>query len=466
MIPGSFPVDGYPEAALELPEAYQPLFEDWRYTVFWGGRDSAKSHSIARALVSEAHSSTVRILCTREYQASIKDSVHRLLQDVIASLGLTAWFDITDRSIRHILTKSEFIFKGLHNNYAEIKSTEGIDRCWVEEAQKVSHDSWVVLIHTIRKPGSRIIISFNPLEETDATYVRFVPRCETCRKAFEDNELAEEHHRKLPEHVVKLPPPRSRVIKTSWRDNPWTSAEMEAEREYLRKVDPDGYAQVYEGECTVLSDAIIFKGKYYIHEWTTPNDPAPVFRHGADFGYGPAAPATLMRCYITDEPAMQHPDGSGKWLPAGKHLWIDHEAYGWGVEQDDLPNLYNSIETASGGWPIKGDASRPETISHVKSKGFSISAATKWQGSIEDGIFWLKQFVLIHVHERCKNFQIECRMYRYKVDRNQIDPKTNSPVVLPIIIDAWNHGWDAIRYAFDGMITSRAKGSWGQGWLT
>lgn len=436
---------------IEFPEVFQPLFEpDWRFIVAWGGRDGCKSWSFARALISLAHTRKLRILCTREFQTSIKDSVHRLLKDQIEALGLQGWFTITQKEIIGRTCGSEFLFKGLHNNYLEIKSTEGINICWVEEAQKVSHESWNVLIPTIRKQGSMIWVSFNPQEETDDTYSRFIPRCVTCRKVFDDSGVALEHHNDLPEHVMHLPPPDSKVFKTSYRDNPWTSQELTKAREHLKAIDPEGYAHVYEGDCMVISDAIIFKGRYVIHSFPLP-DPLPRFYHGADFGFGPD-PACLLRSYVTEEPEMVHPTNPSIKLPAGKHLWVDEESYGWGIEQDDLPKLYNQIPTAKR-WPIKADSSRPETISHVKGKAFMISAAKKWQGSVEDGIHYLKQFVLIHVHERCKHFSTECRMYRFKVDRV-------TGQVLPIIIDAWNHGWDALRYSFDGMIHRRDLESW------
>lgn len=453
---------------LQLPEVLEPVFYDDRYTVFWGGRDGTKTWGIARALVGMAHNTKERILCTREFQASIKDSVHKVISDQIELLGLTQWFEITDKEIRGLARGSEFIFKGLHNNYLEIKGTEGVTRCWVEEAQKVSRGSWTVLIPTVfRNKGSRILVSFNPQEENDDTYRRFVPVCEICLKVFEDSDIAYDHHKEFPDHAMRLPPPGARVIKTSWRDNVWTSPEIEAEREHLKRVDPEGYAHVYEGECMTISEAVIFKGKYYVHEFDTPWDPPPRFFHGGDFGFA-SSPACLIRSYVTDEPAMPDPRDSSRQLPAGKHLWVDQEAYGYGVEQDDLPTLYEQIPT-SRGWPIKADAARPETISHVKGKGFNISAAEKWKGSIEDGIHFLKQFVIIHIHSRCKNMEVEARMYRHKVDKNQIDPRTNQPLVLPIIIDAWNHGWDSLRYAFDGYIKSQGSGSaWSHssGWLT
>jgi phage terminase large subunit len=183
----------------------------------------------------------------------------------------------------------------------------------------------------------------------------------------------------------------------------------------------------------VISEAVIFKDKYVIEDFNTPADPAPRFYFGADFGYGPD-PACLMRSYITGEEPFQE-------------LWVDYEAFGHGVEQDDLPKLYDAVP-GSRRWPIKADCSRPETISHLRRKGFQISGAKKWDGSVEDGIYHLRQFTRIHVHPRCKNFAVECRMYRRKIDKV-------TGQVLPVIVDSFNHGWDGIRYGFDGFIKNR-----------
>lgn len=444
---------------VELAEPFQTLYQPNRFKVRYGGRDGAKSWQVARILITLAHAGIqseckecggtghifiepcancrdgvhVRphlILCARELQASIKDSVHRLLVDQIEKMKLQRWFRITQNSIVSLATGSEFIFKGLRHNNAEIKSTEGITICWVEEGQLVSKDSWEFLIPTIRTAGTgtaglganwegaELWVTFNPVEETDATY-------QLC---------------------VVDPPDGADVRKVNFNDNPWFSKALEAYRQKMKKIDPDAYEHVWLGECRVISEAVIFKGKYIVEDFATPVDPTPEFKHGADFGFGPD-PACLMRCYITEEKEWPSPHKEGQTLPAGEHLWIDMESFGYGVEQDDLPALYSVIPTGKQ-WPIKADCSRPETISHVRRRGYSISGAKKWDGSVDDGIFHLKLFVLVHIHSRCKNMAIEARMYRWKVDKP-------SGKVLPIPVDAFNHGWDAIRYALDGIIKNR-----------
>ncbi len=203
----------------EFPEKLDFLFRPARYKVAHGGRGSAKSWGFARALLIQAAQKPLRVLCTREVQRSIKDSVHKLLSDQIEGLGLGSLYDILATEIR-CKNGSEFIFAGLSTQTVEsIKSFEGIDIVWVEEAQAVSKRSWDVLTPTIRKPGSEIWVSFNPELETDETYQRF----------------------------VMTPPIGSVVAQLNWRDNPWFPPELEAERQDTIKRDPDSYDNIWEG---------------------------------------------------------------------------------------------------------------------------------------------------------------------------------------------------------------------------
>lgn len=203
----------------EFPAKLQFLFQPGRYKVAHGGRGSAKSWGFARALLIQAAQKPLRVLCTREVQRSIKDSVHKLLSDQIEGLGLGKLYDILATEIR-CKNGSEFIFAGLSTQTVEsIKSFEGIDVVWIEEAQAVSKRSWDVLTPTIRKPGSEIWVSFNPELETDETYRRF----------------------------VLTPPAGAVVAQLNWRDNPWFPEELEAERQDTLKRDPDSYDNIWEG---------------------------------------------------------------------------------------------------------------------------------------------------------------------------------------------------------------------------
>lgn len=383
---------------IDVPPKFNVLYSPARYKVFYGGRGGAKSWSIARALVKLAAEKPLRILCTREFQSSINDSVYRLICDQITAAGLSEFFTVTQSSITSTVG-AQFIFKGLRRSIQEIKSTEGIDICWVEEAQTISNSSWEILIPTIRRESSEIWISFNPEAEKDPTYQRFIIN----------------------------PPPSAVVVKVGWEDNPHLPATLEAERLYMLEVDPEAYEHVWGGNCRTISDAVIFRNRFEIGDFDEP-PPGTRFYYGADWGFS-VDPTALVRCWID-----------------GDYLKIDQEAYGVGVELDTLPELFDGVPGARD-WPILADSSRPETISHVKRRGFNVAGAPKWPGSVEDGIAVLKGFRKIIIHERCKRTAEEFRLYSYKTD-----PLTNE--VLPIIIDKHNHCIDAARYALSGYIKS------------
>ncbi len=240
---------------IELPEKL--LFfitENKRYKVAYGGRGSAKSWTVARCLILNAIKSKVRILCTRQLQTSIKDSVHKLLCDSINDLKLNEYFNITRDAITCI-NGSEFIFKGLQNQTNEIKSMEGINFCWCEEAQSISEDSWQILIPTIRKEGSEIWITFNPDREEDATYQRF----------------------------VKNTPPNSIIELVNYYDNPWFPDVLRKEMEYCKEVDFGKYEHVWLGKTVIDTDAQIYHGKFEMLDFETPEN--VTFYYGADWGF-------------------------------------------------------------------------------------------------------------------------------------------------------------------------------------
>lgn len=221
--------DGWVPA--KFPRKLSCLFEKkWRYIVLHGGRGAAKSWGIARALLIRAAEEPLRILCAREIQNSIGESVHQLLKDQIAALQLGAHYEITNNEIRGT-NGSLFFFAGLKNNIDSIKSKEGIDICWVEEAHKVSKDSWDKLTPTIRKEGSQIIISFNVEVEEEETYDRFVLN----------------------------PRNNSIVTKLTYRDNPWFPEVLELERKECLEKDPVGYQNIWEGNPKVAVEGAVYK---------------------------------------------------------------------------------------------------------------------------------------------------------------------------------------------------------------
>lgn len=384
-----------------------------RYKVYWGGRGSAKSWAIAEALIRIAAAMPVRILCTREFQNSIKDSSHKLLKDTITRLGLDGWFTTTNDTIKSKVG-AEFIFKGLHNNEQGIKSTEGIDYCWVEEAQTVSARSWQTLTPTIRKDGSEIWVSYNLIEEEDATHQRFV-----------------------------IKPRRNSIVhKVNYDSNPYFGGVLREEMEDDKEKDYHLYEHIWLGMPLKISNAVILSGKYKVEEFDSKlYTEADRLHLGADFGFA-QDPSTLIRSFII-----------------GRKLYIEYEAYGTKIELDEMPEFYDSIPGARD-WPIKADSARPETISYIRRKGFSISAAEKWDGSVKDGITHLRGFEEIIIHPRCTKTAQEARLWKYKVDKHQVD-EHGQPMVLPIVVDANNHCWDAIRYSLDGYIQrSGAIGVW------
>ena len=374
---------------VEIPAAYKELFLPARYKVFHGGRGSGKSWNFGSAQLIKGMQRPLRFLCAREYQNSIADSVHKLLCDIIHRYGWESFYTITKDRITG-RNGTEFMFCGLHHNVQEIKSKEGIDICWVEEAQNVSAESWQVLLPTIRKDGSEIWISFNPQRLDDPTY-----------------------------DFVLHPRPDSIVKKVNYDSNPFFPQALEAERQYMQEVDPEGYRHVWLGECITMTDALIFKGKFEVRAFDTPHDAR--FYFGADWGFS-RDPSVLVRCFILADT-----------------LYVDQEAYGVQVDIDDLArrpgepgrSMFDEVEL-SRKWPIYADSARPETIAYVAQRGFNIAPAEKWTGSIEDGIAFLRSFRRIVIHERCRHTAHEFESYSYKVD-----PRTEE--ILPRIVDKDNH---------------------------
>jgi phage terminase large subunit len=213
----------------QFPDKLQFLFERHRYKVAYGGRGGAKSWGFARALLIQGASRPLRILCARETQKSIADSVHKLLSDQIPVLGLRQYYRIEKARIIGS-NGTEIIFAGLKHNIDNIKSLEACDIVWVEEAHTVSRASWDKLIPTIRKDGSEVWISFNPELETDCTFQRF----------------------------VVTPPPNAKVVKINWRDNPWFPKVLLEEMEALKEKDPDGYNHIYEGCCLSMLEGAVY----------------------------------------------------------------------------------------------------------------------------------------------------------------------------------------------------------------
>ena len=374
-----------------------------RYKIAYGGRGSSKSWTIARILLLKAMQSPIRVLCLREIQDSIKDSVHKLLKDQIDLLELQG-FIVQNDSIRHE-NGSEFLFKGLYTNLSKIKSFEGVDYCWIEEGESISALSWQILDPTIRKPNSEIWISFNPRYENDIIYDTFINN-------VVDNAL---------------------VIKVNWNDNKYFPKELQIQKDTMAKNDPDLYLHIWEGELKKNTSELIFNNKWKIEESEAKK--GTHFYYGSDFGFS-ADPNTVNRCFIENNT-----------------LYLDYEINDRPYKEPDrlsstditeLPKLWDTMPLIRN-YKVIADSARPETISHLYRSGFMVEGAVKGKGSVEDGIEFLRGFDKIIIHPRCVNTIFEFGNYKYKVD-------TKSGQITNNIVDKFNHHIDAIRYALEPVM--------------
>lgn len=380
---------------LAPPKVFQPLWQSKRYKGAHGGRGSGKSHAFAELMVVRAATTSgFRAACVREVQKSLKNSVKLLVEDKIKALGVSHLFEVLEAEIK-TPGGGIIMFQGMQNHTADsIKSLEGFDVAWVEEAQSLSQRSLDLLRPTIRKPGSELWFSWNPNKPSDPVDVLL--RGES-------------------------PPQDSVVIEVNWNDNPYLPAELRADLEDDRRRDPDKFMHVWGGHYSLNSEARVFRN-WRIEEFTPSAD--AVHRFGADWGFA-VDPTVLVRCHIE-----------------GRSLYVDHEAWQVGCEIDKTPALFDTIE-GSRKWLIRADSARPETVSYMKRQGFRISSAVKGQGSIEDGVEFLRSFDII-VHPRCKKVAEELTLYSFKVD-------DHTGEILPVLDDKYNHTIDALRYALEEL---------------
>jgi phage terminase large subunit len=382
---------------IQTPEWALPLFEPCRYKAAFGGRGSGKSHMFAEMLIEEhIMNPNQSSVCVREIQKSLNQSVKRLLELKIEELNAGEFFEVQDAVIKSRRGNGRIIFQGMQNHTADsIKSLEGYDRAWVEEAQSLSQQSLDLLRPTIRKPGSELWFTWNPRNENDP--VNWLLRG--------DN-----------------PPPQSVVIEVNFQDNPWFPDVLKDEMEYDKRRDPDKFQHVWKGAYLQNSQSRVFRN-WCVEEFDAPDE--AIHRLGADWGFS-VDPTVLVRCHIS-----------------GRKLYVDYEAYMVGCEITDTPDLFMQIPDSEK-WPIVADSARPETISHMRKNGFpKIMSAIKGPKSVEEGIEWLKSYDII-VHPRCTHTIDELMLYSYKTD-----PVTNQ--VLPILEDKKNHVIDALRYACEGV---------------
>ena len=390
--------------AIETAPVYEPLLEPARYKGAHGGRGSAKSNFFADLWLSENVRQKYDFVCLRETLKSLEFSVKKLFESKITAHNAGAYFDVQDR---RILTKhgGVTIFEGMQNHTSEsIKSLDGFDRAFFEEAQNASDKSLTLLRPTIRKPGSQLWFAWNPDLNTDPIDV-----------LLRGPEL----------------PPDSVVVQANYMDNPWFPDELRAEMEYDKRRDPDKYAHVWLGQYRKNSSARVFRN-WKIEEFTRPK--GTVHRLGADWGFS-IDPSVLVRCDID-----------------GHRLYVDYEAYRVGCEIDNLPELFMSVPDAEM-WPITADSARPETISYMQKYGFpKMTSAVKGAKSLEEGVEFLRSFEIV-VHPRCERTINELTMYSYKTDQLTGE-------VIPILEDKNNHVIDSLRYACEGARRSLRGKEW------
>jgi len=382
---------------IQTPRWALPLLKPSRYKGAHGGRGSGKSHCFAEMMI-EAHiiDPKSRSVCVREVQKSLSQSVKRLLEMKIEQMNAGAYFEVQEAVIKSKKGDGLIIFQGMQNHTADsIKSLEGYDRAWVEEAQSLSQKSLDLLRPTIRKPESELWFTWNPRQASDPV-----------------------------DHLLRgpNPPPDGVVLPVNYEDNPWFPDVLREEMEYDKRRDPDKFHHVWRGGYLSNSEASVFRN-WRVEEFEAPAD--AIHRLGADWGFA-VDPTTLVRCHII-----------------GRTLYIDFEAYRVGCEIMDTPDLFMTVPESEK-WPIVADSARPETISFMQKHGFpKIMTAVKGPKSVEEGVEWLKSYDVV-VHPRCVHTIDELTLYSYKTD-----PLTGK--ILPILEDKKNHVIDALRYACEGI---------------
>lgn len=381
---------------IEIPVEYKPLFKPgWREAAIYGGRFSLKSHTVARYLLIRARQATTRIGCFREFQNSITESCHQLLVDLINQYELTD-FQITDKAIVNSINGSEFLFKGMHHNEQGIKSLEGLDIAWVEEAQTVSQSSIDILTPTVRKDNSQIIYTYNRLVEDDPVHVRLVIEGRPNTLIIQANYDIALKYNLMPD-VIRL--------------------EMEDDK--LNR--PALYNHKWLGEPNSM-ELKIYKDWAIIEE--VPHE-ARLVRRGLDFGYS-NDPAALIDVYYYN----------------GGYI-LDEQLCRKGMLNKPVADFIGSLKEPQ--MLVIADSAEPKSIDELKSYGLTVSPASKGPDSIRNGIATV-QNERISVTKRSANIIREYRGYMWRVDRDGkqlTEPEGGN-----------DHTLDATRYAITSLKTT------------
>lgn len=388
----------------QFPAKLRPLFAPKRYKVMHGGRGGGKSWAVARALILKVADEGLRVLCAREVQKSMKESVHRLLKDQITALGLDSDFTVLETEIR-CQNGGGFVFTGLQSHTVDtIKSFEGCDIVWVEEGHGVSKKSWDTLIPTIRKPNSEIWVTLNPDMESDDTYQRF----------------------------ISAPSDDTWVCEVNWRDNPWFPSVLEAERQKAERLDPEGYQHIWEGKPRRVAEGAIYR-----HEidalfadgrvMDVPYDPVLPVNTVWDLGWNDAMTIIIVQKSPMAIRVLDYIEDSNRtyaWYVAE----LEKRPYRWGT--DYLPH--------------DGAACNPQTgissIQTLRNLGRNVAEPLPAIDA-EEGIKQARMIFPKCYFDKTKTARlVEC-LKRY---RRAINQRTNEPTGP--LHDEHSHGADAFRY--------------------
>jgi phage terminase large subunit len=390
---------------LTLPEKLEPLLHPRRYKVLYGGRGSAKSWSVARALVHLATIRPIRVLCARETQKSIQESVHRLIKDQIGALGVEHLFNVQETKIVGV-NGSDFAFAGVRQQgVANLKSFEAVDICWVEEAQVVTKKSWDVLIPTIRKPGSEIWITFNPELEDDETYKRFV--------------------------TDGVGDPDMWVCEVNYHDNPWFGEELEAERVKMEKRDPEGYKTTWLGQCRPAVEGAIYANE--IGALVTsgrirnvPYDPMLKVHTVWDLGWNDSTSIICVQRAGAEVRIIDYIEGNHRTLADYAQ---DIKAKGWNRGTDWLPHDGNAKSLQTGKSPkevLGGLGCNPEIVDNLE---------------VEQGIHAARLMFPRCYFDKENTAPLVNALKRYRRQQNQTTGAFGAP-----LHDDNSHPADAFRY--------------------
>ena len=379
---------------MEIPVEFERLFDDdWREAAVYGGRYSLKSHTVARFLLIKARKNKTRVGCFREFQNSIAESSHQLLSELISKYKLNDFY-VTNNSIVNRVNGSDFIFKGLFHNEQNIKSTEGIDIAWVEEAQTVSRDSIEVLTPTIRKKGSKIVYTYNRLFEDDPVHERLVVEGRPNTLIINVNYDIAAKYKFIPDVILK---------------------EIEDDKQNR----PALYKHKWLGEPNVL-ELKIYSGWKQIEE--IPHE-ARLERRYLDFGYS-IDPSAIGDIYYYN----------GGWI-------FDEQLYSKGMSNRQLANTLNSLPNPE--TLVKADSAEPKSIDEIASYGLNIIGCKKGKDSVVNGI-QLVQDQPISVTKRSINIWKEYRRYYWLMDRNGVILNKEDPSCA-------NHHMAGIRYGMEDL---------------